>query len=183
VIVHARVFWPVILAAAALVALLAYGIAARGADTSIDQSLADGKRPAAPSIDLPRLGAPGAASLADYRGKVVVLNVWASWCDPCRDEVPLLQRTQERIRSHGATVLGIDTQDASDSALSFLRERRVTYPSLRDRDRSYGQRLGVTGYPETFIIDRRGRVAAVRRFPVDQKWLDRQLPRVLAEKA
>jgi cytochrome c biogenesis protein CcmG/thiol:disulfide interchange protein DsbE len=178
-----RVFWPVTIAAAALVGLLAYGIAAKGTNTTLDQAIANGQRPAAPVKALPRLGAPGRASLASYRGKVVVLNVWASWCPPCRDEVPLLQRTQERIAPRGGMVLGIDTQDQSSDALAFLKQHKATFPSLRDRDRSYGHELGVTGYPETFVIDRRGRVAAVRRFPVDQRWLDQQLPRLLAEKA
>jgi cytochrome c biogenesis protein CcmG/thiol:disulfide interchange protein DsbE len=178
-----RVFWPVTIAAAALVGLLAYGIAAKGTNTTLDEAIAKGERPPAPLQALPRLGAPGRASLAEYRGKVVVLNVWASWCPPCRDEVPLLQRTQERIAPRGGTVLGIDTQDQSSDALAFLRSHKATFPSLRDRDRSYGRALGVTGYPETFVIDRRGRVAAVRRFPVDQGWLNRQLPRLLAEKA
>jgi cytochrome c biogenesis protein CcmG/thiol:disulfide interchange protein DsbE len=178
-----RVFWPVTIAAAALVGLLAYGIAAKGTNTTLDEAIAKGERPPAPLEQLPRLGAAGRASLADYRGKVVVLNVWASWCPPCRDEVPLLQRTQEKIAPRGGTVLGVDTQDQSSDALAFLKQHKATFPSLRDRDRSYGHELGVTGYPETFVIDRRGRVAAVRRFPVDQGWLDRQLPRLLAEKA
>jgi cytochrome c biogenesis protein CcmG, thiol:disulfide interchange protein DsbE len=178
-----RVFWPITIAAAALVGLLAYGIAAKGTNTTLDEALAKGERPSAPVKALPRLGAPGRASLADYRGKVVVLNVWASWCPPCRDEVPLLQRTQEKIAPRGGTVLGIDTQDQSSDALAFLRQHKATFPSLRDRDRSYGRAFGVTGYPETFVIDRRGRVAAVRRFPVDQRWLDQQLRRLLAEKA
>ena len=176
-----RVFWPVTLAAAALVGLLAYGIAARHASTTLDDALARGSRPAAPAMTLPRLGAPGRASLADYRGKVVVLNMWASWCTPCRQEVPLLQKTQEKIAPRGGTVLGIDTQDASGDALQFLRARKATFPSLRDRDRSYVHEFGVTGYPETFLIDRRGRVAALRRFPVTQQWLDEHLPPLLAE--
>ena len=180
---RARFFWPVTLAAAALVGLLAYGVAAKDTNTTLDQAIAKGDRPRAPVMTLPRLGAAGSGSLATYHGRVVILNVWASWCDPCRDEIKLLQRTHERISREGGLVLGVDTQDASDSALSFLRERRVTFPSLRDRDRSYGRELGVTGYPETFIIDRRGRVAAVRRFPVTQQWLDRELPPLLAEKA
>jgi cytochrome c biogenesis protein CcmG/thiol:disulfide interchange protein DsbE len=142
-----------------------------------------GERPPVPTMELPRLGAPGSASLADYRGKVVVLNVWASWCPPCRDEMPLLQRTQERIVARGGTVLGVDTQDVTSDAMSFLRAHKATFPSLRDRDRAYGHELGVTGYPETFVIDRRGRVAAIRRFPVDQRWLDRHLAPLLQEKA
>ena len=176
-----RVFWPVTLAAAALVGLLAYGIVARHTSTTLDDALARGERPAAPAKALPKLGAPGQASLADYRGKVVVLNMWASWCTPCRQEVPLLQKTQDRIAPRGGTVLGVDTQDASADALQFLRARDATFPSLRDRDRSYVHEFGVTGYPETFLIDRRGRVAALRRFPVTQQWLDDHLTPLLAE--
>ena len=178
-----RVFWPVTLAAAALVGLLAYGVAAKGTDTSLDDAVAKGERPIAPVMSLPRLGAPATSSLMSYRGRVVVLNVWASWCEPCRQEIPLLQRTHEAIRSRGGVVLGIDTQDASDNALAFLARRDVTFPSLRDRDRSYSGKLGVTGYPETFVIDRKGRIAALRRFPVTKAWLDAQLPKVLSEAA
>jgi cytochrome c biogenesis protein CcmG/thiol:disulfide interchange protein DsbE len=176
-----RVFWPVTIAAAALVGLLAYGIAARHTSTTLDDALAKGDRPDAPAMALPRLGAAGKASLSDYRGKVVVLNMWASWCTPCRQEMPLLQRTQEQIAPHGGTVLGIDTQDATVDALKFLRARKATFPSLRDRDRSYVQQFGVTGYPETFLIDREGRVAALRRFPVTRQWLDQHLTPLLAE--
>ena len=78
---------------------------------------------------------------------------------------------------------GVDTQDASGSAISFMRQTKADFPSLRDRDRSYGRDFGVTGYPETFLIDRRGRVAAVRRLPVTQGWLDRHLRPLLAERA
>ena len=63
------------------------------------------------------------------------------------------------------------------------KERDATFLSLRDRDRSYGREFGVTGYPETFIIDRSGRIAAMRRFPVTQEWLDEHLPKLLAERA
>ena len=178
-----RVFWPVTIAAAALVGLLAYGVASKGTNTTLDDAIASGRRPRAPEMTLPRLGQPGDASLADYRGKVVVLNMWASWCPPCRDEVPLLQKTQEKITGQGGVVLGVDTLDATADALGFLRARNATFPSIRDRDRSYVHEFGVTGYPETFLIDRRGRVAALRRFPVDQQWLDQHLPKLLAEQA
>jgi cytochrome c biogenesis protein CcmG/thiol:disulfide interchange protein DsbE len=177
-----RVFWPVTVAAAALVGLLAYGVAAKHSDTTLDAAVAKGQRPQAPLSSLPRLGG-GSGSLADYKGKVVVLNVWASWCDPCREEVPLLQKTHENIQAKGGVVLGVDTQDASGDAMAFLKERKATFPSLRDRDRTYGRELGVTGYPETFLIDRSGRIAALRRFPVTQAWLDQHLPKLLAEKA
>ena len=178
-----RIFWPVTIAAAALVGLLAYGLVAKHSDTTLDEAVAKGERPTAPVASLPALGADGNLSLADYKGKVVVLNVWASWCDPCREEVPLLQKTHEAIEAKGGVVLGLDTQDASSKALAFLKERDATFLSLRDRDRSYGREFGVTGYPETFIIDRKGRIAAMQRFPVTQEWLDTHLPKLLAEQA
>jgi cytochrome c biogenesis protein CcmG/thiol:disulfide interchange protein DsbE len=181
--VRPRVYWPVTFAAAALVALLTYGVASTGPDTSIDERLADGERVEAPVQDLPVLGSDGTGSLADHQGKVVVLNVWASWCPPCVSEMPLLQRTHDRIAPQGGVVLGIDTQDATEDALRFLREKAISFPSLRDRDREYGRELGVSGYPETFLIDRQGRIAAAKRGPVDQAWLDEHLAPLLEERA
>ena len=178
-----RVFWPVVVAAAALVGLLAYGLVAKGADTTLDEAVANGSRPAAPLTQLPRLQTDGNGSLADYKGKVVVLNVWASWCEPCREEVPLLQKTHEEIEPKGGVVLGLDTADASGKAIAFLDEMNADFPSLRDRDREFGRELGVTGYPETFLIDRQGRIAAMQRFPVTQAWLDEHLPELLEEPA
>jgi cytochrome c biogenesis protein CcmG/thiol:disulfide interchange protein DsbE len=181
--VRPRVYWPVSLAAAALVALLTYGVASTGPDTSIDERLADGERVEAPVRQLPVLGSGATSSLGDHAGKVVVLNVWASWCEPCTTEMPLLQRTHERIAPRGGLVLGVDVQDVTESALAFLREKKIDFPSLRDRDREYTRDLGVSGYPETFLIDREGRIAALRRGPVDQAWLDENLPPLLEERA
>ena len=178
-----RVFWPVTLAAAALVGLLAYGLVSKGTDTTLDQAMVRGERPMAPLATLPWLTQDGNGSLGDYKGKVVVLNMWASWCEPCREEMPMLQKTHEKIASQGGLVLGIDTQDASDAAKEFLAESKATFPSLRDKDKAYGREFGVTGYPETFLIDRQGRIAAIQRFPVTQAWLDERLPKLLAEQA
>jgi cytochrome c biogenesis protein CcmG/thiol:disulfide interchange protein DsbE len=178
-----RASWAVILAAALLVGLLAYGIASRQSDTTIDSALASGKRLPAPTARLPLLGRPGEGSLADYRGKVVVLNFWASWCKPCTQELPLLERTQRSLAGRGALVLGANYQDLSDSALGFVRRFKLTYPSLRDRDGRFADRYGSRAFPETFVIDRRGRIAAERRGPVDQRWLDRTLPPLLRERA
>jgi cytochrome c biogenesis protein CcmG/thiol:disulfide interchange protein DsbE len=179
--VRPRLYWPITLAAAALVGVLAYGVTAAGPDTSLDESLQAGKRVEAPVAELPLLGAGGTGSLADEKGKVVVLNVWASWCAPCQSEMPLLQRTHERIASRDGLVLGIDTQEPPEKALAFLREKRITFPSLRDRDREYGRKYGVSAYPETFLIDRDGKIAALRRGPVTQKWLDENLNPLLEE--
>ena len=169
---------------AALVGLLAYGLASRSGDTSIDEALLRGERPSAPDQRLPVLGEEGrSASLADYRGKVVVLNVWASWCDPCVAELPLLQKTQERISAQGATLLGVNAKDFTEEALEMVRRFGLSYPSLRDRDGAFVREYGSVAYPETFVIDRKGRVAAKRRGPVDRAWLDRTLPPIIAERA
>jgi cytochrome c biogenesis protein CcmG/thiol:disulfide interchange protein DsbE len=181
--VRPRFLWPVTLAAAAIVGLLAYGLVAKGNDTSIDAAVAKGTPIAAPVATLPRLNGPGSGSLAEYRGRPVLLNAWASWCPPCKSEMPLLQRAQGVMQRGGGTVLGVDVQDDRDSALAFLRRKGVTFPSLRDRDRSYVHRLGVTGYPESFLIDRKGRVVALNRGPITQGWLDANLPKVLGSSA
>jgi cytochrome c biogenesis protein CcmG/thiol:disulfide interchange protein DsbE len=181
--VRPRLYWPITIAAAALVGLLAYGLTAVNPDTSLDEAVSKGDRVAAPTAQLPRLGASGTASLADEKGKVVVLNVWASWCGPCQSEMPLLQRTHDRIVSEGGLVLGIDSQEPPDKALAFLRKKKITFPSLRDRDREYGRKYGVAAFPETFLIDRDGRVAALRRGPITQQWLDQHLAPLLKEQA
>ena len=178
-----RVYWPVTLAAAALVALLTYGVASNGEDRSIDAKLAAGERVEAPVRDLPVLGSEATGSLADHAGKVVVLNVWASWCEPCKTEMPLLQRTHDRIASKGGLVLGIDMQDSTERALDFLEEEGIEFSSLRDIDREYVREFGVNQYPETFLIDREGRITALRRGPVDQAWLDEHLTPLLDERA
>ena len=176
-----RPAWAVILAAALLVGLLAYGVASKRTDTSIDDATSSGRRIDAPTARLPVLGRVGESSLADYRGKVVVLNFWASWCKPCTEELPLLERTHRTISRDGALVLGANYQDVSDSALGFVRRFGLTYPSLRDKDGEYADRYGSRAFPETFVVDRRGRIAATRRGPVDQTWLDETLPPLLKE--
>jgi cytochrome c biogenesis protein CcmG/thiol:disulfide interchange protein DsbE len=178
-----RAAWAVILAAALLVGLLAYGVASRSADTSIDDAVAAGERVDAPTAELPVLGEGAEGSLADYKGKVVVLNFWASWCKPCTEELPLLERTHRSIATRNGTVLGANYQDVSDSALQFVRRFKLSFPSLRDRDGEYADRYGSRAFPETFVIDRRGRIAAKRRGPVDQAWLDKTLPPLLEESA
>src|ERR671918_1617477 len=99
----------------ALVALLAYGLASNDPDQDVA-----GKQ--APELELPRLFGDGVGSLEDYRGQVVVLNFWASWCKPCREESPLLDRWHERMKRGGGTVLGIDTLDLTTDARDFISE-------------------------------------------------------------
>ena len=160
-----------IAAALALVALLAYGLASKSTDTSIDSKLAKGIHPKAPTPTLPVFNGDGTSSLAAYRGKVVLLNYWASWCDPCRSEAPLLQRWQKVMQAHGGTVLGIDTQDVSGDGIKFASDHGLTYPSLRDGDGHTEGKLGITGLPESFLIDRSGNIVATRRYAVDDAFM------------
>jgi cytochrome c biogenesis protein CcmG/thiol:disulfide interchange protein DsbE len=159
--------------AAGLLALLAYGVLANAPRRSIDAALAAGERPAAPDLVLPRLGDGRRASLRDWRGTVVVLNYWASWCAPCRDESPLLARWHRRIAPLGGTVVGVDALDVTSDAQRFIRRYGLDYPMLRDADGDSERRFGVTGYPETLVIDRAGRVAALQRGPVDDAFMAR----------
>jgi cytochrome c biogenesis protein CcmG/thiol:disulfide interchange protein DsbE len=173
----------VVAVAAALVALLAYGVASQGQDTSIDEAVERGERPSAPEATLPVLGGDGSGSLRDYRGRVVVLNFWASWCPPCVDELPLLERTQRRIERRGATVLGVNYQDLPEDATVFVDRFGLSFPNLRDRDGEYAEKYAILGFPETFVIDRQGRIAAARRGPVTAGWLQSALAPLLGHRA
>src|SRR5688572_15605546 len=106
----------VVISVVALLGLLAYGVRSTAPDASIETALASGERPPAPALELPRLDGRGTASLADLRGRVVVLNYWASWCEPCRAESPLLERWQRRLTGRGGTVVGVDVLDVTSDA-------------------------------------------------------------------
>jgi cytochrome c biogenesis protein CcmG/thiol:disulfide interchange protein DsbE len=167
----------------ALVALLAYGLASNEPDRAVEDALSQGEREPAPELELPRLSGSGSESLDDYRGRVVVLNFWASWCEPCREESPLLQRWHERIEGRGATVLGVDAFDEIGRARAFVEEYGLTYPMLRDGEGATRESFGILGFPETFVIDREGRIAAVERGPVDAQFMRERVAPLLRERA
>jgi cytochrome c biogenesis protein CcmG/thiol:disulfide interchange protein DsbE len=156
---------------AGLVGLLAYGLVQTDPDRSVDRALAAGEREEAPELELPKLGGAGDGSLADYRGQVVVLNFWASWCKPCRAESPLLERWHRRMTARNGTVLGVDMLDITEDAEDFIDEYELSYPMLKDKDGHGIETFGVVQYPETFVIDRAGRITAVRRGPVDEQFM------------
>ncbi|HEX6583792.1 MAG TPA: TlpA disulfide reductase family protein [Thermoleophilaceae bacterium] len=155
----------------ALVALLAYGLASNEPDRGVEEALGRGETEPAPDLELPKLGGGGDGSLADYRGQVVVLNFWASWCEPCKAESPLLERWHRRMAAKGGTVLGVDMLDITEDAEDFIDEYGLSYPMLKDKDGHGIETFGVVQYPETFVIDRDGRITAVRRGPVDEQFM------------
>ena len=122
----------------------------------MDEALAAGKSPAAPDFSLERLNSEGPLRLSSLRGKAVVLNFWASWCVPCKQEAPLLETAAKRFRSAGLVVVGVDAQDFRSDARRFLERYRLTYPVVRDDGTSMLTHYGVTGFPETWFIDRSG---------------------------
>ncbi len=107
-------------------------------------------------------------SLADYEGKVVLLNFWATWCPPCIQEMPSLNRTYERFRENGLVVLGVSVDEDADEYSRFLQDAAVTFPTVRDPDRRVSTRYGTMKYPESYLISRRGRV--LRKYIGPEDW-------------
>ncbi|MBA2460168.1 MAG: TlpA family protein disulfide reductase [Actinobacteria bacterium] len=148
---------------AGLLGLLVWKVV-RGDGNEVTGSLAEGGRPAAPVFSLPRLavdggdGGDGELSLASYRGQTVVLNFWASWCLPCKEETPLLQRSWQRWRGKDVVFVGVNAKDFRGDARGFMERYGVTYPNVYDGKGWTIGRYGVTAFPETYFLDAGGRV-------------------------
>lgn len=115
------------------------------------------QRRAAPELDGDVL-VPPRVRLADLRGTPVVINFWASWCVPCREEAPELARFDREMRAR-ARLVGVDFQDARADALAFAREFGWRFPNVRDPQGELATRYGVAGLPTTYVIDADGRIA------------------------
>lgn len=165
-----------IVAVGLFVALLAYGLLSSSPNDTIDTSLGNGEAVSAPGFELPvlqrgRLGgrlarrvapalADGRMELKELRGSPVVLNFWASWCVPCRDEAPRLERGWRAAGERGVVFVGLDMQDVTEDARRFMRDFGLSYLNVRDQSDGVAHDWGVTGLPETFFISTRGRVVA-----------------------
>lgn len=126
-----------------------------------------GERPQAPDFTLERLDEEGELRLSSLRGKAVVLNVWASWCIPCKQEAPFLEEVWRERRDDGLVVVGLDAKDFRADARKFAERFELTFPLVYDGPGKTLDGLGVTGFPETFVLDREGRVVEAFAGAVD----------------
>jgi cytochrome c biogenesis protein CcmG, thiol:disulfide interchange protein DsbE len=184
-----------ILAAAAFVALLLYGVLAQAPSTRIDDALADNRAPAAPgfALDVLSAGRPaafgsiweraardGRVTLGELRGTPIVVNFWASWCPPCRDEAPVLERGWRRARERGVLFVGLDMQDVREDAHRFLRQFKLDFPNIRDPTKDTAREWETTGIPETFFLTRQGRIVGHVIGAVSARQLDEGVAAALA---
>lgn len=161
---------------AAALALSATALAATQPWSSLDEAVQHGQRPVAPDRALPALDGSGESSLKAYRGRIVVLSFWASWCTPCRDQADTLEAAGRRLRADGkGRAVLASYKDTADPALAFVRDQQLTMPVLNDRSGKLARAYGVRGLPETFVIDPRGRVVAIRRRQVSPEFLARAI--------
>jgi cytochrome c biogenesis protein CcmG, thiol:disulfide interchange protein DsbE len=162
----------VALAVVAAVGLLVFGLISKG-----ESQIAVGDP--APAATLPKLEGGGDESLANYKGRWVLVNFWASWCVPCKQEAPALEDLQRRRGGPGFTVLGIDSRDLSGDGREFVERYGLSYPQLRDGDGDAAHEFGTTGVPENFLVDPRGRVRLALPGPVGEEYLRDQVEPLL----
>ncbi|MCD8523926.1 MAG: TlpA family protein disulfide reductase [Saccharospirillaceae bacterium] len=117
----------------------------------------------APAFKLPQLTQKGQISLASYKGKVVYVDFWASWCGPCRKSLPMLNELRAELKGQGFEVLAINLDEDVKDARAFLKEFPVSYPTLYDGDGKTPTAFGLRGMPTSYLIDRQGRIQSVHQ--------------------
>jgi cytochrome c biogenesis protein CcmG/thiol:disulfide interchange protein DsbE len=171
---------------AAVVAVIAATVAVLGSGIGRDPSVVPARAVGGPAPALRGTTLDGATfDLAANRGSVVLVNVWASWCGPCRDEIPLLDAAARGLGPRGLMVVGVDTQDKPQRARTFLAEvagtvGTIAYPSVDDSAGRVAVDWGTFGVPETFVVDRDGIVRARVVGEVSPRWIDDQVVPLLA---
>jgi thiol-disulfide isomerase/thioredoxin len=167
--------WVFILFAVVLVGCTSTPATNAGAPVAVDAP--------APPLALPTLDGTQAVNLQELRDNVVLVNFWASWCEPCKREMPLLQQWHEQYRDAGLVVLGVDTlyQDDRAAAEAFVQANNITYPILADEAGDTRQPWLLQGLPRTYVIDRDGVVQALQLGEFTQADFDAQVAPLLRE--
>jgi cytochrome c biogenesis protein CcmG/thiol:disulfide interchange protein DsbE len=173
------------LIAVALLAVLAFGVANDSDNSSLDAKVASGHFPVAPTahVSLPLLSSGKDESLASLHGHVVMVEFFAGWCGACQLDAGVVRSAERRLEKAGGTVIGVTYDDSSSDALSYMKQYHLSYPVLHDANGTLASAYGVTGVPETFIINAQGRVVAIRRYQLVQGWVKNTLNRVLENAA
>jgi len=139
----------------------------------------DPKGYAAPAVALPKLDGSGTMSLADLKGKPVVVNFWASWCTTCKAEAETLAAAEKKWRDKGVVFLGIDSVDKDDKAKEYEQQYGIEYGSVVDPSGTTAGQWYVTAYPESFFIDADGRIVSAVRNGVDAATLDQHIAEIV----
>ena len=146
---------------AGLLALLVYRLASQESAKGFVAEIAAGKKPPAPGFSLGRLDPEqGKVSLSRFRGKPVVVNWWASWCGPCKEEAGLLEAAYRKWSPRGVVFVGVDTNDLESDGRRFVEKHGLSFTMLHDGSGSTVGHWGILGFPETFVVDPRGRAVA-----------------------
>ena len=146
---------------AGLFGLLGWKVTHQGSGAALQRDVSYGKHPAAPDFRLARLNGDGHVELKSLRNKVVLVNFWASWCDPCKREMPRLELAYRQFRSRGVEFVGVDAQDFDSPAKHEMRKAGTSYPVVYDSAGKVLGRYGGLPLPKTYVIDRSGRLVAL----------------------
>lgn len=134
----------------------------------------------APNFTLLRLDGT-AVTLSEIKGQVALINVWATWCPPCRAEMPTIETTYEQYRDQGFTVLAVNLQEDPRAVASFMREYKLTFPALLDLDGAVSRTYQVSSLPSSFFVDRKGIIRAVYRGPMPRSVISGTVAQLLGE--
>jgi peroxiredoxin len=137
----------------------------------------------APGFDLPVVGGTTSQSLEDHAGQVVLVNFWATWCKPCEEEMPAMERLYSQLAPRGFELLAVSVDDQREPVEAFIAREGLTFPVLHDADQSVSRRYQTMGYPESLLLDRRGVI--VERYVGPKPWDDpeyvRRIERLMNE--
>lgn len=165
---------------AALIAAILAGVYFRSNLPPHSKASIANQAPLAPDFVLPQLdGTP--LRLSAYRGKVVLLDFWATWCDPCREETPHFVETQQKYADRGLEIIGVSMDDTSEPVREFYQQFHVNYPVVMGDAKTGEAYGGVLGLPITFLLDREGRIVAKHMGPTKAEAIDQEIAALLSK--